>query len=85
MEEAHENVWYLRKIRIPKLKPGKGVCLNFQGVDYCAKAWVNGCLRDTEGSHFYGPKFNKILIALDKRMCNIYNDNVGHQEGFVDE
>lgn len=40
--EHHENVWYQRKIQISKLEPGKHVFLNFQGVDYCAKVWVNG-------------------------------------------
>lgn len=42
--DYHENVWYQRQIQIPQLEPGKHVYLNFQGVDYCAKVWVNGRL-----------------------------------------
>jgi beta-galactosidase/beta-glucuronidase len=42
--EQHENVWYHRTFRIPKLQAGKHVLLNFQGVDYRAKVWINGRL-----------------------------------------
>ncbi len=40
--EHHENVWYEKNVVIPQSKNGRRVLLNFQGVDYSAKVWVNG-------------------------------------------
>lgn len=38
----HPNVWYQRYVEIPEKYAGKHIVMNFQGVDYCAKLWVNG-------------------------------------------
>lgn len=40
--EHHKNIWYEREIEIPHSEQGKHVFLNFQGVDYLTKIWVNG-------------------------------------------
>lgn len=41
-EEHHKNVWYEKEIEISPSEQGKHVLLNFQGVDYLTKVWVNG-------------------------------------------
>ena len=46
-ENNCENVWYLKKFSYNK-KSGKKLLLNFEGVDYVAKVYVNG---EFVGSH----------------------------------
>lgn len=44
----HDNVWYRRTFTLTGEYADKRVVLNFQGVDYIAKVWVNG---EYVGSH----------------------------------
>lgn len=45
-EEAfHPVVWYEREVTVSE--PGKRQILHFEGVDYIAKVWVNGCFAGT--------------------------------------
>jgi len=41
-EAEHEYLWYEREINIQEFKKDERVILNFEGVDYIAKVWVNG-------------------------------------------
>lgn len=47
-QEPCENVWYQKKIAFTKEQLNKRILLNFDGVDYLAKIWVNGAF---VGSH----------------------------------
>ena len=44
-------VWYKRQISVPKSFEGKRVFLNFGGVDFYCKVWMNG---QSVGDHFGG-------------------------------
>ncbi len=41
-EEACSSVWYARKFTLTKAQTKKRCLVNFDGVDYTAKVWVNG-------------------------------------------
>lgn len=41
-ESEHNVVWYRRALKVPELKDGQRYVINFEGVDYTAKVWVNG-------------------------------------------
>nr|WP_300663785.1 sugar-binding domain-containing protein [uncultured Acetatifactor sp.] len=44
-EAFHPVVWYEREVALSE--PGKRQILHFEGVDYTAKVWVNGCFAGT--------------------------------------
>lgn len=47
-QTAHEVVWYNKKVLFKKDKVGQRTMINFEGVDYVTKVWVNG---NFAGSH----------------------------------
>ncbi|HBL76481.1 MAG TPA: beta-mannosidase [Prolixibacteraceae bacterium] len=53
---VEEKVWYYQKsVVIPVSAKGKLVFLNFDGVDYFSKVWINGNLLGTHEGMFGGP------------------------------
>lgn len=51
-EEACGNVWYQRSIKLDKAQLAKRCLLNFDGVDYTAKVWVNGFFAGTHSGGY---------------------------------
>lgn len=51
-EEACNYVWYARKATLTKEQIQKRCILNFDGVDYTAKVWVNGAFAGTHSGGY---------------------------------
>ncbi|MDR1524982.1 MAG: hypothetical protein LBS79_06995 [Tannerella sp.] len=55
-EKLEQKVWYYRKnFTIPEQAGGDNILLNFDGIDYFAKVWLNGVLLGTHRGIFGGP------------------------------
>lgn len=55
-EELEQKVWYYKKVfDIPLQAKGSNVFLNFDGIDYFAKVWLNGKLLGSHSGIFGGP------------------------------
>ena len=55
-EKLEQKVWYYKKeFVIPANTKGKYVLLNFDGIDYFAKLWLNGKLLGNHSGIFGGP------------------------------
>lgn len=55
-EKLEQKVWYYKKeFKLPAESKGKNILLNFDGIDYFAKVWLNGNLLGTHTGIFGGP------------------------------
>ena len=55
-EKLEQKVWYYKKeFVLPRQSKGSNVLLNFDGIDYFAKVWLNGKLLGTHRGIFGGP------------------------------
>ena len=55
-EKLEQKVWYYKKeFKLPAQANGKNILLNFDGIDYFAKVWLNGNLLGTHTGIFGGP------------------------------
>ncbi|WP_080903528.1 sugar-binding domain-containing protein [Parabacteroides sp. Marseille-P3160] len=55
-EKLEQKVWYYKKeFSLPDEAKGKNILLNFDGIDYFAKIWLNGKLLGTHQGIFGGP------------------------------
>ena len=51
-EEPCNSVWYAKKIKLTKAQTEKRCFINFDGVDYTAKVWVNGSFAGTHSGGY---------------------------------
>lgn len=72
IETFHPLVWYRKQVIIPQEVKGKRTILNFQGVDYRAKCWVNGTVAgEHEGDMLHFPS-TLHLISLTVRRTILF-------------
>ena len=58
-EKLEQKVWYYKKdFTLPNSAKGNNVILNFDGIDYFAKVWLNGKLLGSHCGIFGGPIIN---------------------------
>lgn len=79
-QTAHEVVWYNRKLLINKNSSNRTI-MNFEGVDYIAKVWVNGCFAGTHKGGYAAFSFdvtdyvvdgeNDITVRVEDSLSNV--------------
>lgn len=58
-EKLEQKVWYYKKeFTLPANAKGNNILLNFDGIDYFAKVWLNGTLLGTHRGIFGGPNID---------------------------
>ena len=80
--EAYEGAgWFRRSFAAPDTWRGKRVCVHFEGVNYHAKVWVNGCLLGEHHDGFlpFDFEIQDVLNFDDETMIAVRADNVWRQ------
>ena len=63
-EKLEQKVWYYKKeFTVPVSSQNNNILLNFDGIDYFAKVWLNGQLLGSHEGIFGGP-----IIDISKRI-----------------
>lgn len=68
-EKLEQKVWYYKKeFTIPRQAKGNNILLNFDGIDYFAKVWLNGNLLGTHSGIFGGPVIDiSEIVSFDQK------------------
>lgn len=69
-EKLEQKVWYYKKdFIVPENAKGKNILLNFDGIDYFAKVWLNDKLLGTHTGIFGGPTLISVIKSdMEKKM-----------------